>query len=153
MANILSPVYSAQINKVGAVASSQDFGGPVRILDAEFTGDYALDDVLVFGLLPVGARIVHGFLYYSAHGTGARLNLGLDADEGRFASNIDISALGVQTFPPFLTKALRTVPAVNPATDLLSTGTMKAVVARFVNADPGSGTVRLILFYVLPAGT
>ncbi|MFY7808470.1 MAG: hypothetical protein ACOVSV_05755 [Fimbriimonadaceae bacterium] len=137
--------YSDQITGLRATPQSKpDSGvsnGKVRVQAFSWTGDAAQNDLVELVRLPVGARIITGFVDFTDFGTSVTLDIGDGTTENKYLSASDVAtAAGTSDFA-------NTWARYGLGRERLSVVT--TLTAKFEAANPDSGSLRGYVLYAV----
>lgn len=136
MPNFNSTQHASFVADPRVAIRTQDLGGRIRVLRADFTAvDAAQNDTLTLGRLPKGAMVVGIGFRCGGASTGVTMDLGHSANVDEYIDGLDISTAAVDTW----------INSVNytrlPAED--------DIIATLLGADPASETYEFTLLYVI----
>jgi len=138
-------LYSDQITGLRANPQTKpDSGearGKLRCSVFSWTGDAAQDDLVELVRLPIGARILNGFVDFTDFGTSVTLDIGDSTTENKYLSALDIAtAAGTSAFA-------NTWALYGLGRERLTT--VITLMAKLEGANPASGTLRGYILYVV----
>lgn len=141
----MATLYSDQITGLLATPQTKpDSGvsnGKVRTEVFTWTGDAAQNDLVQLCRLPVGARILRGYLDFTDFGTSVTVDIGDGTTENKYASALDVAtAAGQANFAN--TWALYGLGRERLSTAIVLTAKLEA-------ANPDSGSIRGYVEYTV----
>lgn len=153
MANQNASLFAARAATPQSMVRANQNGGALRCFFATFTnpasGGVATTEHIKWGTLPIGARVVGGYMTWSTGTASCTLNLGDPATPTRYAAATAVTTAGTLALTPPATNALGlaghevAVAQVGAATDQSE---IRSVCAGAVVA--AGQTITLCLFYV-----
>jgi hypothetical protein len=141
----MATLYSDQITGLRATPQSKpdstSSNGKVRCEIFSWTGDAAQNDFVELCRLPVGARIMTGFVDFTDFGTSITLDIGDGTTENKYLSALDIAtAAGTSAFA-------NTYALYGVGRERLSTAI--TLTAKLEGGNPGSGSLYGYIFYTV----
>jgi hypothetical protein len=141
----MATLYSDQITGLRATPQSKpDSGvsnGKLRCEVFSWTGDAAQNDYVELCRLPVGARIMTGFVDFTDFGTSVTLDIGDGTTENKYLSALDIAtAAGTSAFA-------NTYALYGVGRERLSSAI--TLTAKLEGANPASGSLYGYIFYTV----
>jgi hypothetical protein len=115
--------------------------GKVRVQAFTWTGDAAQNDLVELAKLPVGARIITGFIDFTDFGSSVTLDIGDGTTENKYLSAADVAtAAGTASFA-------HTWALYGLGRERLSTAI--TLTAKLEGANPDSGSLRGYVLYAV----
>jgi hypothetical protein len=115
--------------------------GKVRVQAFTWTGDAAQNDLVELAKLPVGARIITGFIDFTDFGSSVTLDIGDGTTENKYLSALDVAtAAGTSAFA-------NTWALYGLGRERLSTAI--TLTAKLEGANPDSGSLRGYVLYAV----
>jgi hypothetical protein len=109
MANQNATVAAAGASTPQTLVAGHQQGGELRVLFSTLTnpsaGGVAVGEVITWGFLPVGARVIFGYLSWSTGTASSTLNIGDRATPARYLAATAITTAGAATLLPPATAA------------------------------------------------
>lgn len=141
----MATLYSDQITGLRATPQSKPdstvSNGKVRTQVFSWTGDAAQNDLVELCRIPVGARILTGFIDFTDFGTSVTLDIGDGTTENKYLSGLDVAtAAGTSAFA-------NTYALYGVGRERLSAGI--TLTAKFEAANPASGSLYGYIMYAV----
>jgi len=141
----MATLYSDQITGLRATPQSKPdstvSNGKLRCEVFSWTGDAAQNDLVELCRLPVGARIMTGFVDFTDFGTSITLDIGDGTTENKYLSALDIAtAAGTSAFA-------NTYALYGVGRERLSTAI--TLTAKLEGGNPGSGSLYGYIWYTV----
>lgn len=141
----MATLYSDQITGLRATPQSKPdstvSNGKLRCEVFSWTGDAAQNDYVELCRLPVGARIMTGFVDFTDFGTSVTLDIGDGTTENKYLSALDIAtAAGTSAFA-------NTYALYGVGRERLSTAI--TLTAKLEGANPASGSLYGYIWYTV----
>lgn len=141
MATLYSDIITSLRASPVVKPDSGQSNGKVRCDTFTWTGDAAQNDLVELCKLPIGARILYGFVDFTDFGTSVTLDIGDGTTENKYLSAADVAtAAGTSAFAN--TWALYGVGRERLSTAITLT-------AKLEGANPDSGSLRGYIYYTV----